>query len=79
MTGITYKPGAALSPREAEVLTLMADEGCTAKEVAHRFKVSHRTVEIQVANAITKLGARNRMQAIVWWDRKCRSSASEQP
>lgn len=74
MTGITYMPGAALSPREAEVLTLMAEEGCTAKEVAHRLKVSHRTVEIQVANAVNKLGARNRMQAIVWFDRRRRAA-----
>jgi DNA-binding NarL/FixJ family response regulator len=72
VSGITFMPGAALSPREAQILTLMAEEGFTAKEVAHKFNVSHRTVEIQVANAITKLGARNRMQAVVWWDRKHR-------
>ncbi len=53
----------ALSPREREVLTLMA-EGLTAEGVAARLAVGVETVRTHVRNAIRKLGARNRVHAI---------------
>lgn len=68
MTGLTYKPGADLSPREAETLAMIAD-GHTAKETARKLGISHRTVEIHVANAGAKLGARNQTHAAVLWAR----------
>ena len=58
-------PGAtpALSPRERQVVGLMA-EGLTAEQVAARLDVGVETVRTHVRNAIRKLGARNRVHAI---------------
>jgi len=53
----------ALSPREREVVSLMA-EGLTAEGVGARLSVSVETVRTHVRNAIRKLGARNRVHAI---------------
>ena len=53
----------ALSPREREILHLMA-EGLTAEAVANELNVSVETVRTHVRNAIRKLQARNRVNAI---------------
>ncbi len=45
----------ALTPREREVLSLMA-EGCTNAGIAHRLWLNERTVETHVGNIMTKLG-----------------------
>jgi DNA-binding NarL/FixJ family response regulator len=52
-----------LSPREREVLHLMA-EGFTAEAVGVRLGVSVETVRTHVRNVIRKLQARNRVHAI---------------
>lgn len=57
------EPRSTLSPREREVLTLIA-EGMTAEAVGERLGVSVETVRTHTRNAIRKLGARNRMHAV---------------
>ena len=52
-----------LSPREREIMHLMA-EGGTAQDVAARVGVSVETVRTHVRNVIRKLQARNRVHAI---------------
>jgi DNA-binding NarL/FixJ family response regulator len=52
-----------LSPREREVMHLMA-EGKTAEGVGEQLGVSVETVRTHVRNAIRKLQARNRVHAI---------------
>jgi DNA-binding CsgD family transcriptional regulator len=48
----------SLSPREREVLdALIAGE--TSKEIARRFNISPRTVEVHRAHILKKIGARN--------------------
>lgn len=47
-----------LSPREREVLTLIA-EGSTSKEIATRLFISVQTVETHRSNLMSKLGVRN--------------------
>jgi two-component system, NarL family, response regulator NreC len=57
-------PGlAALSPREHEVLTLIAD-GRTGKEIAGRLSLSLNTVERHCANIMKKLGLHRRAELI---------------
>jgi len=56
--------GPALTPRELEVLELVA-EGLTNGEVADRLVIGTETVRTHVANAIGKLGARDRTHAVV--------------
>jgi DNA-binding CsgD family transcriptional regulator/HSP20 family molecular chaperone IbpA len=51
-----------LSPREREVLSLLAD-GRTNKEIARQLVISVATVNYHVASVLTKLGAENRTQA----------------
>lgn len=51
-----------VSPREEEVLALLAD-GLTDREIADRLGISPRTVETHVGSLLNKLGVRNRAQA----------------
>ena len=52
-----------LTPRETEVLRLVA-KGLTARQVAERLGLSHRTVENHVQNTLTKLQLHNRAQLV---------------
>jgi DNA-binding CsgD family transcriptional regulator len=52
-----------LSPREAEVLALLA-EGAPNKVIARRLNISVHTAKFQVAAILIKLGAANRTDAI---------------
>lgn len=54
----------ALSGREAEVLTLLA-RGLTGEEIAQRLVLSPETVRTHVRNAMGKLEARTRTEAVV--------------
>ncbi|MGC1640553.1 MAG: response regulator [Pseudolabrys sp.] len=51
-------PGQSLTPREREVLTLIA-EGASNKEVGRRLGISPRTVEVHRAHIMEKICARN--------------------
>lgn len=53
----------ALSPREAEVLALLA-EGAPNKVIARRLNISVHTAKFHVAAILIKLGASNRTDAI---------------
>lgn len=57
-----YQP-ALLTPREMEVLRLMA-EGLSNKEIAHRIYVSLYTVKNHVHNMLKGLGLRNRFELV---------------
>jgi two-component system, NarL family, response regulator len=56
--------GAALSPREIEVLTLIA-AGKSNKEIAAELFVTEGTVKTHVLNIHVKLGVRDRTEAVV--------------
>jgi len=59
-----------LTAREQEVMRLICSEGQgSSKVVARLLGISNKTVEIHVANAIEKLGARTRLHAALIWDR----------
>jgi two-component system response regulator DesR len=52
-----------LTEREADVLRVTAS-GCTPREVAAELHLTYGTVRNYLASAVTKLGARNRVDAI---------------
>ena len=55
----------ALTEREREVLSLIG-EGLSNSEIAERLVVSHATARTHVSRAMTKLGARDRAQLVVF-------------
>ncbi|MGO9958618.1 MAG: LuxR C-terminal-related transcriptional regulator [Solirubrobacteraceae bacterium] len=68
LEAIMHGPGelqrfGALSPRELEILGLLAD-GLTGSLIAQRLVLSPETVRTHVRNATYKLGARSRVQAV---------------
>jgi DNA-binding CsgD family transcriptional regulator len=59
-------PDSALTPRELEVLEMMAT-GDTNARIASRLVVSEGTVKTHVKNILRKLGAANRAEAVCRW------------
>jgi two-component system nitrate/nitrite response regulator NarL len=58
------RPAEALTPRELEVLQLLA-EGLANKEIAQRLEISEHTVKFHVNAIMGKLGAQSRTAAVV--------------
>lgn len=59
----TARALARLTPREREVLALLA-EGLSTRQIAKRLGLSARTVESHIGNIYEKLDARTRVQAL---------------
>jgi two-component system, NarL family, response regulator YdfI len=55
--------GQALSPRETEILNLLAD-GLANKEIAFRLRISEHTVKFHVTSIFTKLDVTSRAAAV---------------
>jgi len=53
-----------LTPREGEVLTLLA-EGLSNKEIAAKLEISEHTAKFHVNSILQKMGAQKRVEAVV--------------
>lgn len=56
--------GEVLTPRESEVLTLLA-EGLSNKEIAAKLEISEHTAKFHVNSILQKMGAQKRVEAVV--------------
>ncbi|MBM6978144.1 MAG: response regulator transcription factor [Actinomyces succiniciruminis] len=64
-TAQALPPGVTLSPRELEVLALMA-EAKTNRQIARALGISDATVKTHVSTLIAKLGVQDRVGAVVY-------------
>ena len=58
-------PQPALTPREMEVLRLLAS-GANVREIAEHLVVSQVTVRNHIENFMAKLGVHSRLEAVVY-------------
>jgi DNA-binding NarL/FixJ family response regulator len=58
-----------MTGREIEILRLLG-QGQTNKEIAYRLKISQKTVRNHISNFYSKLGVRDRSQAVLYAVRK---------
>ncbi|HEX3832696.1 MAG TPA: response regulator transcription factor [Solirubrobacteraceae bacterium] len=63
--GPSADPKALLTPREREILVLVA-QGKANKEIASELMISERTSRTHVSNVLAKLGLSSRTQAALW-------------
>ena len=63
--GAAGAPAGVLTARQREILRLLSD-GCSAKDIARRLNISHRTVEFHKYQIMDSLGLRNTAQLVSW-------------
>jgi two-component system response regulator DevR len=63
LTKTDHSPGSNLTPREVEVLELLAD-GASTQAIAGRLYMSLNTVRNHVQKILTKLGVHSRLEAV---------------
>lgn len=68
-TGPTRKYYDNLTPREIQILTLLA-QGLANKQIAHRIKISDKTVRNHISNIYQKVKVVDRSQAVLYAVRK---------
>jgi DNA-binding NarL/FixJ family response regulator len=61
---ITKSANDVLTPRESEVMTLLA-EGLSNKEIAVKLEISEHTAKFHVNSILQKMGAQKRVEAVV--------------
>jgi DNA-binding NarL/FixJ family response regulator len=60
------EPRERLTRREEEILAAVA-QGLTNQELSEQLFTSLSTVKTHLANLMTKLGVRNRVELVIWW------------
>ncbi|SDK58106.1 two component transcriptional regulator, LuxR family [Glycomyces sambucus] len=65
MNGTTGPAAPTLTPRESQVLGLIA-KGQTNRQIARALGVSEKTVKTHVTNLLRRIGAADRTQAALW-------------
>lgn len=60
---VEARRGNGLTPREQTILAMLA-HGMRNREISQELNITERTVKYHVSGLFTKLGARNRTQAV---------------
>jgi DNA-binding NarL/FixJ family response regulator len=71
LTARAERPAAELSPREREVLVLLAS-GLPNKLIAQRLGISEKTVKAHLTSVFSQIGVADRTQAALWAQREGR-------
>ena len=66
---VTVEPGTSPSPREIEVLQLVAD-GLGDEQIASRLYISHHTVKMHLRHIFYRFSVKNRAHAVAEGFRK---------
>lgn len=61
-----------LTPREAEIITLLADDGLQYQQIAAIFHLSEATVRKHMQNIMKKLNVRTNYQAVSIWNSRAK-------
>jgi LuxR family maltose regulon positive regulatory protein len=77
-TRATRSPYDILSPRELEVLGLMA-QGLRNREIAKALFVAESTVKVHVRHVLERLGVRTRAEAVARYERLSQRSGEREP
>lgn len=72
------KPRTTLTPRQAEVMDALIRLG-DRKLVARELQIERNTVDGILRNAVARLGVRNRLQAVLKYDRQRRPVITNTP
>ncbi|MFG1925063.1 response regulator [Cryptosporangium sp. NPDC048952] len=65
LPGAAPDPAASLSPREREVLLLVA-KGLANKQIGRTLGITERTVKVHLGNAFKRIGVGDRTSAALW-------------
>lgn len=69
-------PSPEFTARQHEVLSLLS-EGHTTSGIARQLVLSEETVRNHIKAALRQLGARSRLEAVIWWHRVGPAESSE--
>lgn len=64
-----------LTERQCDVLKIAAT-GALSREIGEKLGVSPKTVDVHFDRLMLRMGARNRLEAVLWWDRANRAEAA---
>jgi DNA-binding NarL/FixJ family response regulator len=73
MTSGKIPESASLSPREIEILELVAT-GLTNQDIGEKLEISKRTVDNHISNILNKTKTENRVELVRWalhWGKIC--------
>jgi DNA-binding NarL/FixJ family response regulator len=71
------QPPPKLTARQHEVLSLLG-EGHTTTAIAQQLVLSEETVRNHIKAVLRQLGARSRLEAVIWWHRRGPLESTEQ-
>jgi DNA-binding NarL/FixJ family response regulator len=80
LDGRTGEPRKTLSPREAQIIALICEEGLSNAEIAVRLNIGTATTKVYLSNAKDKLGTEYRATlkfVVAYWKKRLHDELAE--